>query len=570
MMNRSPLNVGLALIFTATLLAACSRSDSRSSQPPAAGDEGKSTATQNAPAPLVAKFHWLGKARLASEANATNFMAIWGSPASAKLEAQTLDKLATAPWRLLHAAAPLSNAPVALFRPLLNDLIQAESYLEVRAATNQPGEMAFAIRLAASRAALWQSNLPIVLKSIFRIPTPDSKSEAQNGNFQLQTSGFRLELTRAGDWVLLSRSDSRLPAPDLRILADFQSRIQRAGTPCAAPASNAWMEVEVDAPALSEALQLDWKLPATFPRIDLVLTGDGKNVRTRGGLDFPQPLPESLSPWRVPFELTAEPLIGLTAVRSLAPVLEQMGVLTGNQAKLFPDQFLVWLRSGPPLQIHFAFPVESATNTFWQLAPLITDWVNSHANARLYGAIALETNRSELKWNGLSLCAPYMKTGTNLGSQYLQGGFGFMPLKIRLPTELQEHIRGETNLLYFDWEFAAETLPQWRYLDDVSRMIFDAAHASRLRSAKQSLSWLALNVTNLSHSVTEVHQTSPHELLLTRKSTLGLSAVELDILINWIEMPEFPAGLASLWRTNPAPLLWHHQTTAPSAPLKAR
>jgi hypothetical protein len=129
-----------------------------------------------------------------------------------------------------------------------------------------------------------------------------------------------------------------------------------------------------------------------------------------------------------------------------------------------------------------------------------------------------------------------------------------IPTNVRLPRELHDHIYQATNLLYFDWEFASETLPQWRYLDDISRMIFDESHASRLRGSTNTFMWLITNVTNLSHSVTDLRQTASNQLVFTRHSTLGVSAVELDILLNWIEMPDFPDGMSSLWRTNPAPL----------------
>src|ERR1041384_6533509 len=70
----------------------------------------------------VARLHWLGKKRLAEETNATYFMSILKLPASAKLEAQTLDKLSVAPWRVANTNASPTNGPSAQLRPLLDDL----------------------------------------------------------------------------------------------------------------------------------------------------------------------------------------------------------------------------------------------------------------------------------------------------------------------------------------------------------------------------------------------------------------------------------------------------------------
>src|SRR6185369_3796816 len=49
----------------------------------------------------VARIHWVGMKRLSSDPNAAYFLSIWNMPESKQLEAQTLEKLATAPWRLL-------------------------------------------------------------------------------------------------------------------------------------------------------------------------------------------------------------------------------------------------------------------------------------------------------------------------------------------------------------------------------------------------------------------------------------------------------------------------------------
>src|SRR5205809_385059 len=97
----------------------------------------------------VARIHWLGKKRIAGETNAAGFMKIWNLPESARVEAQTLDKLSTAPWRLLkvetipsavtNALTPIGASP--LLRPLLDDLVKEESYVEIRRPTNQPSEV---------------------------------------------------------------------------------------------------------------------------------------------------------------------------------------------------------------------------------------------------------------------------------------------------------------------------------------------------------------------------------------------------------------------------------------------
>src|SRR5207237_2145698 len=145
----------------------------------------KKSSDQSTPAPSspslpdthpssLSRLHWLGKKRLVTETNAAAFMQIWNLPESARLEAQTLDKLSTAPWRLLKgmtngASSTNAQTPVGastLLRPLLEDLVQEESFLEIHGVTNHPAELALAIKLNEIRAELWRTNLAAVLESL--------------------------------------------------------------------------------------------------------------------------------------------------------------------------------------------------------------------------------------------------------------------------------------------------------------------------------------------------------------------------------------------------------------------
>ena len=144
-----PMYFCISPALAAALVAATVIGCSKSAPPPPAAQRPR----RRSGAEPIAHFHWLGKKGLAAETNAASFMDIWKLPASAKLETQTLDKLSLAPWLLLKGDAATNGAPIALLRPLLDDLVQAESYLEIRAATNQPGELVFAIRLSPERGA---------------------------------------------------------------------------------------------------------------------------------------------------------------------------------------------------------------------------------------------------------------------------------------------------------------------------------------------------------------------------------------------------------------------------------
>ncbi|HWH72438.1 MAG TPA: hypothetical protein VNT26_23960, partial [Candidatus Sulfotelmatobacter sp.] len=223
--------VGLLAALLVSLAGGCKKSPSTE---PSGSKQAQSAQPSAPPVETVARVHWLGKKRLAAETNAAAFMAIWNLPESVRLEAQTLDKLALAPWRSsqpgTNQLSTLNSQLSTLLRPLLDDLLQEESYLEIRNATNQPGELALAIRLNAQRAALWETNLAAVLESLTGTrPTP---VQGANGGWQLritnQLATFRsFGLTRAGDWTILGL------APDKTALAaELLARIQKDQAPC--------------------------------------------------------------------------------------------------------------------------------------------------------------------------------------------------------------------------------------------------------------------------------------------------------------------------------------------------
>src|SRR6266567_1068391 len=87
----------LTLALVLSLTGGCKKSSPETPQP-GSTETPKPRSTE---APVIARVHWLGKKRISAETNAAYFMTIWNLTETAKLEAQTLDKLASAPWRLL-------------------------------------------------------------------------------------------------------------------------------------------------------------------------------------------------------------------------------------------------------------------------------------------------------------------------------------------------------------------------------------------------------------------------------------------------------------------------------------
>jgi len=490
----------------------------------------------------VARIHWLGKKRLAGETNAAHFMSIWNLPESAKLEAQTLDKLAVAPWRLLLGDTNLTvtNTPASLLRPLLDDLVQEESYLELRHPTNQPGALAFAIRLSAERAALWETNLASVIGAVPGIrPAP---GPAGAHAWQLQTTngpstapGF-LQLTRAGEWTVLGVGQDSNP-----VFSDVLARVQRDHAPFPARATNFWLEADLDLRGAVAALSLGWKLPKDLPAVALTLIGDGENVRTRGELKFPEPQSWELEPWNIPTNLIHDPLIGFSAIRGIRPWLKSFKPWNDLHLGTPPNQAFFWAQSGGPL--HFvAVPSSEASNQVNTITELVIDKINplSATSKMRVGKFEPMTNSPGLLWRGIPFFSPNLSCADLDGTPFIIGGFFGNKFTTRpMPHELLQQFSASKDLLWYDWEI---TQPCLEGLTQVAQLARHVIARARMTSTP-GLRWLIAISSKLANSGTAVRVLDPTRLSVTRNSTVGLTGAELQIFADWLESPDFPRGL---------------------------
>jgi hypothetical protein len=263
---------------------------------------------------------------------------------------------------------PLSNAPVALLRPLLDDLVQEEFYLEMIVGKNQPTEAVLAVKLLSDRAALWQTNLPSILNSIFG---EGSGLKSSVVGYQLSTKNHQLILSLSGDWLVFSFSSSINHQPSTNLVSSIRDRITAAGIPYVRTATNDWVELLFEARQMNDAFHWGWKFAADLPRLTLGITGDGLNVRTTGELNFPQPQKMKLKPWRIPTYYICDPLVSFMAVRGVAGQLGRWEGWRKEEMGIPPNQ-LFFLAQSPALWSHFlTYPVANASNHVAALG----DWV---------------------------------------------------------------------------------------------------------------------------------------------------------------------------------------------------
>ena len=467
-------------------------------------------ASAAAPVDILLRVHWLGLNQISADTNAARFMKVWQLPQTTALLAQTFYKCSR--WL---GGGGVTNAASGLLRPLLDDLVSSESYLEI-AATNRSSatahpSVAFAIRLSAQRARLWQTNLP--------------------------SAANRVSLSQSGEWTLVG-----IGADSADLLESFATRIPRHTPPAA---TNYWLEAD---------LAFDY-LPAFVPQpvsfaihhsslsyIHLTVTGQAGEVVTRGTLDFSHPLDLTLPSWEIPTNLIHEPLAAFTAVRGLAKWLAGLSAWQQLQFTPPPDQAFLWAQWGMPFQTYFAFPLSAASNQLSQLANRLVQNANPWLAVNAMGSFQWQTDLTALVWKDTLIVSPILQPVVLNQRDYLIGGlFTLLPGKaIPLSAEILRPILDHTNLVYYQTELTGRLVEDDLAMSQLFRLIFHQAQLPPQAVATQCLHTIA---PLLGGCTTVITQASPQQLVLTRKSTIGITALELQLLADWLESPQFPHGL---------------------------
>jgi hypothetical protein len=527
-MNFRPAMIAL---FTTLLLASgtgCQKSESRTAAAP----------PTVLPPDTIASVHWLGKHWLGYEATAFFFMRIWNNPQTARLEKQTLTKLATTPGQWLPGGTNLTENAVTPLYLLLNDIVQEESYLEIRQPTNGAGETVFALRLNEAQADSWLTNLPTVLQPLTGShavlnPIDHTWSLKTTNAFQF------IQFARVGDWTIISAGPQQNS-----LAAEITARIQRDGVPFVSAGTNLWLEASLDLPRLAKIFSLSAGGEGrgevgTFNHLSLAITGDGANVITRGQLTFAQPLPATLQPWRLPVDLMHEPLTSFTAARGLESWLTAWKPWRDLQAGTAPDQLFLWSLAGSPYQVYLAAPLADARSQVTALTDHLLQSGNPWLAANGYISFDRAPDGNGVTWGNLPDIKPFIKSAGTGDDGWLFAGL--LPETNHLatppPVGLIQDVLRRTNLVYYDWEVTGPRLQPLLSLAQTARLV---TRQPQMAMDYASINWLGLLIPRLGTSATIINRTGPAELTFYRRSTLGLNALELHLLANWLESASFP------------------------------
>jgi hypothetical protein len=477
---------------------------------------GKSTST----APPF-HLHWVGAANLTNTSTPTNLQQALALPATSALRDEVFGKLARTPQELWKKSLPANAADASsLLRPLLNDLWNSESFVEVRGDAARP-DLVVGVQVDDKRAALWSTNLWQTANS-WKLGAP-----AANANSKGWSAGKRegLHYARSGKWVLAAFTHTGRNSLEAMLKADRP-------VPALDPAM---VDFKADFLRLKDVFSFLGNYP--LPPIELKVTPKGQSLRTEATLKYSDRLPIKIEGWRIPTNLISEPLISFTCGQGIAPLWNQFRGFSALRLKNPPNQFTMWGLGTVHVQTFFTVPMPNATNVAKDLAPRLPELVKAYF-PDTPGNFLWISNRAEWIWGRLPMIAPHVRPERTPAGEFLFAGlFPMAPRTNSAPAELFSQVASRTNLVYYDWELSQERLPHARHTFQLLDII-SGRQLSPAGSASQQ--WLTNLPPYLGNTITEVILTSPKELSLVRKSDLGLTGFELALLARWFDSPGFP------------------------------
>jgi len=181
---------------------------------------------------LLVRYHFVGTASLAGNPNATKLKELWTLPQTGRLVEQTLQKLAHAPRTLYgERISPAQDERGALLlRPLLDDLLQSESFLQMRAPAGAATEWTLLVQLSAERLKVWRAGLKELLQ-LWKLGTTTTNTIEGFPAWEVKRTDppTLVRFVEAGSWLALGLGPNNLAG-----VGEAARRIKAGGRPIAA------------------------------------------------------------------------------------------------------------------------------------------------------------------------------------------------------------------------------------------------------------------------------------------------------------------------------------------------
>ena len=280
-------------------------------------------------------------------------------------------------------------------------------------------------------------------------------------------------------------------------------------------------------------------------------------------VEFAEPLPTDVPDWEIPTRTITEPLASFTAARG-AGLLTAKPIPHAARAQHGPTTSSSRGRSRAPSSSRFfSVKVDAPKEAIAGLAKRIGDFKKTGGKGEKFiGQVVHDAKKPELTWGNVPLFAPYVTVGNSDDKGYIVGGvFPPDPVKKPIPAELLAEFTGKENLVYYNWEITGPRLEKWNLLIQFAAILSD--RREQLVNDTKGIEFLTALRPKLGNTITDA-TIDGNRLTITRKSQLGLSALELSLLSRWLDNPRFPAPTLQ-WP--PAPE--KERTAKPKQPKKA-
>jgi hypothetical protein len=498
---------------------------------------------------VVLQYHFLGATQLAESSNAVSATKVFALPAATNFENLVLNRLATNLAQSLHIQTSAQTIP--LLRPLLDDMLRAESFISMGGSSGNPINYVLAVHLDAQRAQAWQQNL----KSATHRPGEELRADKFTGWQWNKGSGDSLWMVPAQNWLLVGRGGDLAS-----VRSDYLQQIQKTGRPGPAFDTNCFV-ADVDWPRLANWFPLP-SCPLKLGRTQIAIRVEKGHFYMNSRVTYPEAIQWKPHPMIIPTNLVHKPLLSFATGQNVEPFLKPDDTLSRLCTNPLSDQFYFWSVGELAFQSYVAWPVKDARSTMQTLSSQAIAELNPKLQ-QLDGTKLIWLPKGlQIVWMGLQMATPNVRPAPATNGQFIVASlFAPTPGQGPAPKALWEHLEGRTNLVFYDWDF---TGPRVRHLLTVTETLpilqmlgmgpggpsvagassakpgatsLDPGAASRLGLAKRWLIDLSLILPN---TITEVTKTGPNELTIVRDSPFVFNSLELILLSHWLS--DTPTG----------------------------
>lgn len=492
-------------------------------------------------------WHYQGASQIRDLEGGQVFKSILESESSGPVKDLVLQKLSSAPDKLLfglQAQAPEQRR--ALLTPLIEDLLELESYVEVHGISPSVLSFNLGIKLPKERRIDWNTKLRQFAGSYgWEINPPLSEGMTSNWEATSSGSGFLIRYSQVEDWTLLSVGSDALTQ-----LLEWKESVEAGKFPPVSTTDD-WGTVKLDLQGLSK-LTGSVSANHTIDSLTLSVSGDGDYIRTQGELLLAESLTSEVEEWSIPVNWILEPIISFSAERSLIPLVSQLP----GMKQLFPDgvpsQAIAWSRgarmqgtkpgieAAPVFLNYVSWPVSEEALPVDGIRKNVASWLE---NSVLKSDRAALNDGTEPNSFNLTMVPAFILPFVQ-GMKYEGQPYHLAGLTHRLvnrtnppPPSLFAQIENHPRLRYYHWEITGEKLYQYRGFLNMLGFMFDKG---QLLQDSPLFGWTKDMESKLGNSVTQMLSKSADTLEIQRKSHFGLTGFEIALLAKWIHSEAFP------------------------------